>query len=185
MKFILASNSPRRKELLEKLDIEFDIIPANINEEIDKSKDIYDEITRLAFEKANSVFENKNTCVIAADTMVIVNGEILGKPSSKEQAREYLKLLSGKTHIVVTAVCICVEERCHQICDKTFVTFKNLDNEEINKYVDSLEPMDKAGAYAIQGKAAKFIVSIEGDYSSVMGLPIQQVYSFLHEFKYI
>ena len=183
-KIILASKSPRRKELLSMLDISFDIIPADIDEQINYDNDLVEEIQKLSFQKANAVFKDyPDNIVIGSDTIVFIDNKVLGKPKSKEEAKQMLHRLSGKTHQVVTGVTIISKEKTDTFASVTDVTFYELTDEEIDTYVDSVEPLDRAGAYAIQGKGSEFVKSINGDYYTVVGLPIAEVYRRLKSFN--
>ena len=183
-KIILASGSPRRKELMQMLGIDFDIIVADIDETIDYDANLVKEIERLSYGKANAVFiDHEDDIVIGADTIVKLGNNILGKPKDKEEAVNMLKLLSDNTHQVVTAVSILSKDKKETFSSITDVTFYKLTEEEINEYVESVEPLDKAGAYAIQGKGSEFVKSINGDYYTVVGLPIAEVYRRLKEYR--
>lgn len=183
-KVILASKSPRRKELLGMLGIPFDIVPADIEEHIDYDNDLVEEIQKLSYQKANHVFEQyPNNIVIGSDTIVYINKEVLGKPKTIEQAKEMLHKLSGKTHQVVTGVTIMSKEKTDTFASITDVTFYELTDKEIDDYVALTEPLDKAGAYAIQGKGSEFVRKINGDYYTVVGLPIAEVYRHLKGFN--
>lgn len=183
-KIILASKSPRRRELLSMLGIEFDVIPADIDEQIDYNNDLVKEIQKLSFQKANAVFQDhQDNIVIGSDTIVFIDNKVLGKPKSKQEAKEMLHRLSGKTHQVVTGVTIISIEKTDTFASVTDVTFYELTDEEIETYVESVEPLDKAGAYAIQGKGSEFVKSINGDYYTVVGLPIAEVYRHLKSFN--
>lgn len=183
-KIILASKSPRRRELLSMLGIEFDVIPADIDEQIDYNNDLVKEIQKLSFQKANAVFQDhQDNIVIGSDTIVFIDNKVLGKPKSKQEAKEMLHRLSGKTHQVVTGVTIISKEKTDTFASVTDVTFYELTDEEIETYVESVEPLDKAGAYAIQGKGSEFVRSINGDYYTVVGLPIAEVYRHLKSFN--
>ena len=183
-KIILASGSPRRKELLTMLGIDFDVIVANIDEQIDHNNDLVDEIKKLSFQKADAVFQDhQDNIVIGSDTIVYIDNEILGKPKTIKQAKEMLHKLSNRTHQVVTAVTIMSKEKIDTFASITDVTFYELNDDEINEYVETVEPLDKAGAYAIQGKGSEFVKSINGDYYTVVGLPIAEVYRHLKNFK--
>lgn len=175
---ILASGSPRRKELMGLLNIPFEIISADIDETIDTEKPVAEEIERLSFEKALAVFkDNRDAVVIGSDTVVAIKNEILGKPGNDENAREMLKKLSGNVHEVITAVTILSLEKSETFSSVAKVYFNELSDEEIEEYISTGEPLDKAGAYAIQGNAGKFINRIDGDYFTIVGFPIAQVYS--------
>ena len=183
-KVILASQSPRRKELLSLIGIEFDAIPADIDEQIDLNNDLVKEIEKLSYQKAFHVFkDHKAALVIGSDTIVKINNQVLGKPKSYEQAKDMLEILSGKTHEVVTAVTILVDNKVETFSSIAKVTFYQLTPQEIDEYIKTNEPMDKAGAYAIQGLGAKFIKAIEGDYYTIMGLPIGELYHRLKKFQ--
>jgi len=172
-RIILASQSPRRKELLSLLNVPFEIIPADIKEEIDPGNSLADEIEKLSFLKALAVFkENSDATVIGSDTIVTLDDIVLGKPKTHEKAKEMLELLSNNTHQVITAVSIISPSGSETFSSVSDVTFRKLSEEEINEYAGSDEPLDKAGAYAIQGNARKFISNINGDYYAIIGLPI-------------
>jgi septum formation protein len=180
-RIILASASPRRAELLRAAGIDFDVRPADIDEAILPGEATLDYVTRVAEAKARSVHEgNGKQTVLAADTAVVVDGQILGKPIDESDARRMLRLLGGRTHQVLTAVSVfhpgqIVDTRV----DATTVEFAELAEADIDWYVSSGEPMDKAGAYAVQGLASRFVTRIEGSYSNVVGLPIALVYQML------
>ena len=176
-RIILASKSPRRKELMELLKIPFEIIVSDIDEQIDYSNDLVKEIEKLSYQKASAVYkDNKDALVIGSDTIVKIGNDVLGKPHSLDEARKMLKKLSNNTHEVVTAVTIIYKDEIDTFSSVAEVTFYPLSDEEIEEYIHTNEPMDKAGSYAIQGDGAKFIKSINGDYYSIVGLPIAKVY---------
>lgn len=180
---ILASASPRRKEILENFGFSFKTVVKNIDETSNKNT-IKEKIMEIARKKTIAVakdFPNEN--VVGADTMVVINNKILGKPRNKQEAFEMLKSLSGKNHEVITAFSFINLEKNITYCDYeiTKVYFKNLTDEEINWYIETKEPMDKAGAYGIQGKGAFFVEKIEGDFFSVMGFPLGKFIRFLSE----
>ena len=182
-KVILASQSPRRKELLALLNIEYEAIPADIDEEINPDNDLVKEIEKLSYQKANHIFkDHKDSLVIGADTIVKINNQVLGKPKTYEQAKQMLAMLSNSTHEVVTGVTIISGNEVETFSEIAKVTFYPLTEQEIDEYVKTNEPMDKAGAYAIQGIGAKFIKRIEGDYYTIMGLPIGELYHRLQKF---
>lgn len=175
-KLILASNSPRRKELLEDLKYNFDIIPSDINEEIDINNPIDDEIQKLSYNKAFSVFQNnKDAIVIGADTVVVLNNKIYGKPKDNNEAKLMLQTLRNNTHSVITAVTIISSKISETFSSKTDVEFGNIEDEEIDKLIKEENLLDKAGSYAIQGAAKKYIKKINGDYYTVVGLPIYEL----------
>ncbi|WP_300358159.1 Maf family protein [Fusobacterium sp.] len=180
---ILASASPRRKEILENFGFSFKTVVKNVDETSNKDT-VKEKIMEIARKKAIAVakdFPNEN--VIGADTMVVINNKILGKPHNRQEAFEMLKSLSGKNHEVITAFSFINLEKNITYCDYeiTKVYFKNLTDEEINWYIGTNEPMDKAGAYGIQGKGAFFVEKIEGDFFSVMGFPLGKFVRFLSE----
>ncbi len=183
--FVLASKSPRRKELLNKIGINAQIIPSQINEDNYKGLEPEKMVMQLSFVKAADVARSfrKNTFVIGADTCVCLEGKIYGKPDSKEDAKRMLRELSGKTHQVYTGYCVidCGTGKSVSRCAVTNVTFKELTDGEIEAYVATREPLDKAGAYGIQEKGAIFVEKIEGDYSNVVGLPLSPLYKLFKE----
>lgn len=180
--FILASASPRRRELLKQAGIPFEAIPARGEEHTTKEapKDIVQE---LALKKAREIAENapKDAVILGADTVVAFDGKILGKPKDARDAEGMLAMLSGNTHSVFTGVAVIDKENNHTInfYEETKVTMYSMSQEEIKAYVKTGEPMDKAGAYGIQGKCAIHIEKIQGDYNNVVGLPIAAVYQRL------
>ena len=185
-RIILASKSPRRKELMELLKIPFEIIVSDIDEQIDYNNDLVKEIEKLSYQKAEAVFKNhQDSVVIGADTIVKINNDVLGKPKSIEHAKEMLRELSDNTHEVVTGVTIMSKDITDTFSSVASVTFYPLSEEEIEEYVLTNEPMDKAGSYAIQGDGAKFIRSINGDYYTIVGLPIAQLYHRLKKYSII
>jgi septum formation protein len=209
---VLASASPRRQELLRNAGIPFTVQPADIDETPLVAESPRDYAERLAREKAFAVFQNQShDYVLGADTIVVVDNAILGKPRDAQDAVRMLRMLSGRTHAVITAVCLVSAAASCQppgasktqtvpspsatregltagnrqlasvLSETTRVTMRELSDEEIRDYVASGEPMDKAGAYAIQGIASRWIPRIEGDYSNVVGLPVALVYGMLRE----
>jgi septum formation protein len=183
---ILASASPRRQELLRNAGIPFAVQPADVNETPLAGESPRDCAERLAREKAMAVFEsNPQQCVLGADTIVVVDDTILGKPRDAEDAGRMLRLLSGRTHAVITGVCLVGEKMAGGdlpviiASETTQVTMSQISDDEIRDYIATGEPMDKAGAYAIQGVASRWIPRIEGDYSNVVGLPVALVYALL------
>jgi len=180
-KIILASNSPRRKELMSMLQVEYDVIVSRVDEVIDESLSEEELVMDLAFQKAIDIFKtHKEDIVLGFDTLVYVDNAILGKPTSVEDAKRMLNLLSGKTHTVVTGCAIITKTISKSFYEKSRVTFYPLTEQEIEAYVASEEPFDKAGAYAVQGLGSKFVKSINGDFYTVMGLPVSRMY---HELK--
>jgi len=180
-KLILASNSPRRRQLLEMLGLDFEVVLGDVEETIDPTMDPAEVVTDLAMKKALDVFRShRDRVVLGFDTMVYVDGEPLGKPVSADDAKRMLRLLAGRTHTVVTGCAIITKRISTSFCERAEVVFHPLTDAEIDGYVASGEPFDKAGAYAVQGLGAKFVRGIEGDYFTVMGLPVARLY---HELK--
>jgi len=181
---VLASASPRRQELLRNAGIPFTVQPADINETPLAGEFSRDYAVRLAREKALAVFESRSqSYVLGADTIVVVDDAILVKPRDVDDAVRMLRLLSGRTHDVITGVCVVspVASQVETALETTLVTMCELSDKEICDYIATGEPMDKAGAYAIQGIASRWIPRIEGDYSNVVGLPVALVYRMLRE----
>lgn len=173
---ILASSSPRRKDFITKLGLNFQIVKPDADETVLVGESASDYVKRMAIEKANIVAAlHSNDIVLAADTIVVCDNRILGKPVNREDAKNILRLLSGRTHEVMTAVCIIKGDEEIEIFEVTKVTFAPLTEELIDTYVSSGECDDKSGAYAVQGIGAMLIQKVEGSVSSVVGLPICQV----------
>ena len=184
MNIILASNSPRRKELLELAKVDFKIITKDVEEVLDKTKEVSKQIEQIAYTKANAVAVDYPEClVIGADTVVVINDQILGKPKDKEDARRMMKMLQNNTHQVITGVALCYKGNVELFHEVTNVIFYPMTDEEIENYINSKDIYDKAGAYAIQGEAALYIQSIVGDYYNVMGLPISRLYKKIQQIK--
>lgn len=185
-KIILASASPGRKELLEKIGLKFEVMPSEIKENINEKTFSRELIENLALEKVMDVKEKINypALVIGSDTVVVVNDTILGKPESREDAVRMLKLLSGRTHQVISAIAVIDTQTGKVLSDsvKSDVTFRELSDSEIYSYIDTGEPMDKAGAYAIQGIASIFISSICGCYTNIVGISVYKLVEMLKEF---
>ena len=181
-KIILASGSPRRKEILEQAGVTFQIIPSQ-KEEITSATEPQEVVAELASIKAEDVAKQApaNTIVIGADTIVCNEGTILGKPKDEAEAIEMLSKLQGHTHMVYTGVCLLIKNADGSVDVKKFVEatkvkISEITEEEIKKYCMTGEPLDKAGAYAIQGKFAKYVEGIEGDYYNVVGFPLARFY---------
>lgn len=176
---ILASQSPRRIELMREAGFDTRVIPANIDETALPDEGPFDLVERLARAKAAAVAKEhakEGEPVVAADTIVALDGELLGKPTDEADARRMLHALSGKTHQVATGVCIVLDGSAESFVDITDVTFYELTHDEIDAYVATGEPMDKAGAYGIQGQHGRMLVEkIDGDFYNVVGLPIAKV----------
>ncbi len=191
MKIILASGSPRRKEVMSLAKIDYEVIVSNADETFEKGLNLEQQSKRLAFIKAKAVFDNTqgNRVIIGSDTMVVKDEKVYEKPKDRADAIRMIKELQGKKHEVFTSLAILVEEngiyKEYIELSKTEVYFKEISDEEIENYVDLEEPYDKAGAYAIQSSFCRYVEKINGDYYSVVGLPIERVYTILKENKYI
>ena len=172
MKLILASASPRRQELLKLFGIPFLVRVADIDETMDLSRSPYDEVARVSRMKALAVQREGEDVVIAADTIVVCQGKVLGKPRNEADAIATLKLLSGRDHQVMTGCTVVCGDKIETFTEVTDLHFRDLSDREIARYVASGEPMDKAGSYGIQGGAALFCTHMVGDYYNVMGLPV-------------
>jgi len=177
-RLILASSSPRRKELLEEIGLQFEVIPGNVREVVTEGESPINHVVRLAKEKALAVAVNlTDSWVIGADTIVLLDGEILGKPAGVEDACRMLLKLNGKKHRVITGFCIHDIDRGETITSyvETIVTFNEVSEEEILNYIKTGEPFDKAGGYAIQGMGSFLVKEIEGSYTNVVGLPVDEL----------
>ncbi len=181
MSLILASASPRRKELLGLFRIPFDICIADIDETMDPALDPKAEVGRVSRLKALATARKKDDVVVAADTIVVCQGRVLGKPKNEEDAVSMLRLLSGRDHQVMTGVTVLRGEKTSTVTEVTDIHFRELTDREIRAYVATGEPMDKAGAYGIQGGAALFCSHMVGDYYNVMGLPVCRLGEMLRE----
>lgn len=185
-RIILASQSPRRRQLLEQIGVtDFDILVPEANESYDPAlspQEIVASICRKKGEAARELAGDKDAVLIAADTMVFLEGLRLGKPRDKADAARMLRSLSGKTHEVCTGVTLCRGHRLETRVETTSVTFRPLSDREILWYIATGEPMDKAGAYGVQGQAALFVSGITGDYFNVMGLPLHLLGQMLTDF---
>lgn len=179
MNVILASQSPRRRELLGLFRIPFTVRAADIDETMDPALPAEQEVARVSRAKAMATPAKAEDVVIAADTIVVCNGKTLGKPKSKEQAVEMLTMLSGRDHQVMTGLTVRKGDTCWTVTEITHLHFRKLSQREILDYVATGEPMDKAGAYGIQGGAALFVERLDGDYYNVMGLPVCRLWQVL------
>ncbi|MGM9940589.1 MAG: Maf family protein [Bulleidia sp.] len=178
---ILASASPRRRELMEKVGFPFICIPADIDETIYDEYTIEENVENIAFRKARAIHELYPDCIaVGSDTMVVLDEEIvLGKPENREDAKRMLRMLEGRTHQVMTGLSLVSDNRRYFNVSVSDVTFSHMSEEEIEEYVNSGECDDKAGAYGIQGLGGRYIESIQGDYYSIMGLPVNLLYEEL------
>lgn len=176
IKYLLASQSPRRAELMRYITDEFEILPSDCDETVPDGIEPEEIPELLAARKALSVSRlKKDRLVIGCDTVVIIDGVILGKPHTPDRAISMLKTLSGRTHTVVSGVCICYKGKTMSFSQKTLVSFYELSEEEIRDYVQSCKPLDKAGAYGIQDKGGLFVREISGDYYNIVGLPVARL----------
>lgn len=184
MKIVLASQSPRRRELLGKMGLEFTTRSPEIDEDAVQGLPAQELVKVLSREKALHIAraEDPDTVVIGSDTVVVLDGAILGKPASAAQAEEMLEGLSGRSHEVCTGITVCQGDKVVSQAEVTQVTFRTLTRQEIQQYVRTGEPMDKAGAYGIQGYGALLVEGIRGDYSSVVGLPVCRLGRILQDF---
>jgi len=183
MSLVLASGSPRRKQLLEMLGLPFRVVAPGVDETRESSEQPEAYVVRLAREKARVVAaRERGELVLAADTTVVLRGEIFEKPSTPAAAEAMLGRLQGRTHRVMTAVAVALDGRLEHALDVTEVTFRRLSGDAIAAYVATGEPMDKAGAYAIQGKGAALVEGIRGDFFGVMGLPLRLALELLERF---
>ncbi|MBQ1771666.1 MAG: septum formation inhibitor Maf [Clostridia bacterium] len=182
MDIILASASPNRKELLERIGLPFSVVISHVVENVSSSLPTGEYVTELARQKAESVAADyPDACVIGADTVVDLDGTILGKPHTPENAKAYLSAMQGREHLVYTGVAVTVHGKTIVDVEKTSVTFAPMSGEEIEWYVATGDPLEKAGAYGIQGPAGLFVSAIRGDYFNVVGLPIHLLYRMLQK----
>jgi septum formation protein len=181
MQLILASQSPRRKELLGLFGIPFMVRVADIDETMDPTLPADQAVAQISRKKAHAVARQADDVLIAADTIVVVEGRILGKPRSQQEAAQMLRMLSGRDHQVMTGVTVLCGDKEAVFTEVTDLHFKDLSDKEILRYVQTGEPMDKAGAYGIQGGAALFCQRMAGDYYNVMGLPVCRLGQVLKE----
>ena len=182
MNLILASQSPRRRELLGLTGLDFTVRVADIDETMDADKAPFDEVARVSRMKAQAVARKPGDVVIAADTIVVCGGKVLGKPRNEDDAFRILSLLSGRDHEVMTGMTVLRGDEIVTHTEVTKIHFRQLHPDEIRAYIATGEPMDKAGAYGIQGGAALFADQMEGDYYNVMGLPVCRLAMILRSF---
>ncbi len=186
MSLILASASPRRREILSLITTDFSVLVTDTDETLPSGLPVGGQIAEISRRKAEAAAKKckADDIILSADTAVIIDNTVLGKPKDREEARKMLKMLSGRTHSVITAFTVLKGEKQITKINESFVTFNTLSEKEIENYVNTGEPLDKAGAYAVQGKSAVFISRIEGDFFSVMGLPVSMVYETLKQFDF-
>lgn len=190
MKIILASGSPRRKELLELITPKFEVLVSGVDESLEEGLTLQEQSTRLAYNKAKDIYEktNGNRIIIGSDTIVTKNGKIYGKPKDRNHAKKMIKeLLEGdKTHSIITGLCVIIEKdgeyKEYKTFDEVKVFLKDMSDKEIDKWIDTGNAMDKAGAYGIQNEFCVFVEKIEGNYTSVVGLPTHKLYDIIKEY---
>jgi septum formation protein len=181
-KVVLASSSPRRRELLNLIGIAHEVRPANLDESMRPRETPRRHAERLARDKASAVaMRDPDLITIAADTIVVINRKVLGKPADKEEAARMLAMLSGKEHTVISAVAVSRGKKLRSAIEEVKVKFRRLREEEIDAYIATGEPMDKAGAYGIQGFGATIVERVEGDYFAVMGLPLVRLIGLMRD----
>lgn len=182
MKLILASQSPRRRELLTLLGLDFTVITSDVEERPPEGAAVSDYVKALALQKAQAVAaSHPEDCVIGADTVVYLDGDILGKPHTPQRAKQYLLRMQGRRHTVYTGLAVLAGGRVDLRCEATDVTFSPMTEVEIDWYVSTGEPLDKAGAYGVQGPGGVFVARIEGNYFNVIGLPLPLLYRMLKD----
>ena len=181
MRLILASQSPRRRELMGLFRRPFTVCVADVDEAMDPEKAPFDEVARVSRAKALAIPRGDDDVVVAADTIVVCCGRTLGKPRTKDEAAQMLSLLSGRDHQVMTGMTVLRGQREVTCTEVTDIHFRDLTDKEIESYIATGEPMDKAGAYGIQGGAALFAQKMVGDYYNVMGLPVCRLYEILSQ----
>lgn len=180
-KIVLASSSPRRKELFSKYHLDFIVDYVETEEKRDDSLTLCQQLEQIALAKARPLKKKyPDAIIIAGDTMVTIDQQMLGKPKNKDDARKMLNMLSGRQQLVISAVCIIDHEKEITFNDGTLVTFKQLNHQEIESYLDSGEWQNKAGAYAIQGLGKAFVEKIQGDIETVIGMPMRLIMNYLH-----
>ena len=179
-KIILASSSPRRKELFEKYHLNYSVDFVDHDEVLDENLTLFKRLENIAIQKAKPLQEKyPHHTIVAADTMVTFNQEMLGKPKDRSDAKRMLQMLSGHKQTVITGVCVIKDQHIASFSDATDILFKKLSEEEIENYLDTNEWEGKAGAYAIQGKASQFVENIDGDLENVIGLPMYKLLNYL------
>ena len=184
MAIILASKSPRRQELLARMGLEFTVKASRIDEKMDPFAHPSDEVARISLAKSQAVVDSRapEDIIISADTIVVCDGLMMGKPHSESEAFSMLRRLSGRDHQVMTGLTVIGDGRTENLTVTTTLRFRALSDQEIRNYIATGEPMDKAGAYGIQGLASMFVVGLDGDYYNVMGLPICTLTVLLRRF---
>lgn len=189
MRVVLASSSPRRKELMNMLGIPYDVVSFDHDEVLNKDKTVYEQCMDIAYQKGKIVFDSfdEDIVVISSDTIVVLDNVIYGKPIDREDAFNMLKKIQGTTHEVVTALTVFSrkngEEKVQETYEKALVTVDNMSDSEINSWIDTGKAFGKAGAYAIQEEYGRFIKKIDGDYYTIVGLPLNKLYNILKDLE--
>ncbi|MBR2780530.1 MAG: septum formation protein Maf [Eubacteriaceae bacterium] len=181
-RIVLASRSPRRTELMKYITEDFTAVSPDVEESFIEGASWEDNAMHVSYLKAKAVSETDSPeydVIIAADTTVVLDDEVMGKPSDEADAKRMLSMLSGRTHSVYTGVCIITKKRTLTFCEETLVTFRRISDREMDDYIATGEPMDKAGAYGIQGRGRIFVEKIDGNYENVMGLPLTRLMEVL------
>ena len=188
VKLILASNSPRRKKIMKDIGLEYEVVPSNYDEKLDSDEFTYDKIEDIATQKCLDVVRrsDKNSLVFAADTVVVLHNKILGKPHTKENAFSMLKELSGQTHMVVTSICAINTRTNRAVTQSTtsYVRFTQWSDDMINYYIDTYNPLDKAGSYGIQELPPNYLDKFEGSFENIVGLCPESVKTVLEKLEY-
>lgn len=182
MRMILASQSPRRLELIKMLTDDVIVRPADTDETFDPEVDVYENVKNAAEAKALAVKDESvlpTDIIVGVDTIVVLDGEVFGKPRNKDHARQMIKALSGRSHSVISGVCLIKGDTILKFYDETTVIFDEMTDEEIEEYISCSEPYDKAGSYAVQGLAGKYIKGLNGCYFNVVGFPVNKIYNEL------
>lgn len=189
MRIILASSSPRRKELMNMLNIPYEVISYDHDEVLNKEKSVYEQCMDISYQKGKIVFDsfNEDVVVISSDTIVVYNGEIYGKPIDRNDAHRMISMIQGKDHEVVSALTVFCrkngKDTIHETYEKAIVTVDKMTDDEINSWIDTGKAFGKAGAYAIQEEFGKYIKKIDGDFYTIVGLPLNKLYNILKELE--
>lgn len=189
MRIILASSSPRRKELMNMLNIPYEVISYDHDEVLNKEKSVYEQCMDISYQKGKIVFDsfNEDVVVISSDTIVVFNGEIYGKPIDRNDAYRMISMIQGNDHEVVSALTVFCrkngKDTIHETYEKAIVTVDKMTDDEINSWIDTGKAFGKAGAYAIQEEFGKYIKKIDGDFYTIVGLPLNKLYNILKELE--
>lgn len=189
MRIILASSSPRRKEIMNMLNIPYEVISFDHDEVLNKEKTVYEQCVDIAYQKGKIVFDsfNEDMVVISSDTIVVIDGVIYGKPIDREDAYNMIKKIQGRSHEVVSALTVFYrkdkKEEVRKLYEKTIVFVDTMTDDEIYEWIDTGKAFGKAGAYAIQEEFGKYITKVDGDYYTIVGLPLNKLYNILKDFE--